>query len=122
MKEKILNFIRSWEPISDRIIVLPEEQQKETASGIITSDTKQGEDKRIVGRVLSVGKGRYAENGKRIPMENKVDDMVIFGKYAGEDFLIGEDLSINKYNGIKRDDEVLITIVRQDSLLSSITL
>lgn len=116
----IIERIKSWRPIGDRVIVLPEEQKKVTDMDIITSDTKQGDDKRIIGEVLAVGTGRYLENGQIQPMESKVGDKVIFGKYAGDDFLIDEEMNIQKYEGVKRDEQLLVTIVRQDSLLTTL--
>ena len=118
MKDTILSFLKTWKPTSDRVLVLPQAQARETDSGILTSDTKQGNDKRVIGEVIAVGPGRYSEDGHRIPMEFYVGDKVIFGKYAGEDLLVSEDLRIDKYEGVKREDEVLVTIVRSDSLLT----
>jgi len=117
MRDIILEKLKNWRPIGDRVVVLPEEQKKLTDSDIITSDTKQGEDKSIVGTIIAVGPGRYMENGQIQPMENKVGETVLFGKYSGEDFLVDEN-KIEKYNGVKRDDQVLVTVIRQDLLLA----
>lgn len=120
MKDNILAFVGSWKPISDRVVVLPEEKAKETDSGLITSDTKQAADKRVIGTVVAVGKGRYSENGELVPMDSKVGDRVIFGRFSGDDLLIDEGLHIEKYDGIRRDEQVLVTILRQDSLLTTL--
>lgn len=93
---------------------------KETESGIAMGNTSQGEDKKIIGKVLSVGQGIYSENGNLIPMHSKEGDIVLFSKYAGEDFLVDENMKVEKYNGIVRDDQILVTIVKQETLLSSI--
>jgi len=116
MQDKVLTFIKSWAPISDRVVVLPDEQVEQTVEGILTSHTKQGEDRRITGTVIAVGKGRYGESGELIPMESKVGDKVILGKFTGNDYLIDSELTIEKYNGIRGDDQTLICILRQDSL------
>jgi co-chaperonin GroES (HSP10) len=55
-------------------------------------------------------------------MESNIGDVVLFGKYSGDDVLVDEDLKIDKYNGIVRDNQILVTIVRQDSLLTNIPL
>jgi chaperonin GroES len=117
--EKIINYVKTWQPISDRVVVLPDKKEE---GEIIQSDTKQGEDKRVSGVVLAVGKGRYSEQGSLIPMESNIGDVVLFGKYSGDDVLVDEDLKIDKYNGIVRDNQILVTIVRQDSLLTNIPL
>lgn len=87
-------------PLHDRIIVkrLPEEEK--TKSGIIIPDTAK--EKPQEGEVIAVGNGRILENGQKIPMEVKVGDIVIFGKYAGNEIKIdGEEYLI------MREDDVL---------------
>ncbi|MCX7990571.1 MAG: co-chaperone GroES [Proteobacteria bacterium] len=87
-------------PLHDRIIVkrLPEEEK--TKSGIIIPDTAK--EKPQEGEVIAVGNGRILENGQKIPMEVKVGDIVIFGKYAGNEIKIdGEEYLI------MREDDIL---------------
>ncbi|GGJ04221.1 molecular chaperone GroES [Alicyclobacillus cellulosilyticus] len=67
-------------PLADRVVVRPLEREEKTASGIFLPDTAK--EKPQEGEVIAVGPGRY-EDGKRIEMEVKVGDRVIFSKYAG---------------------------------------
>lgn len=78
-------------PLNDRIIVrrLPEEDK--TTGGIIIPDTAK--EKPQMGEVLYAGKGRLTDDGKRIPLEVKKGDKVLFGKYSGTEFKVkGEEL------------------------------
>ena len=68
-------------PLGDRIVVEPLEAEEKTKGGIILPDTAK--EKPQKGKVVAVGKGRVDENGKAIPMEIKVGDKVLYGKYAG---------------------------------------
>jgi len=69
-------------PLADRIIVEPIEKEETTASGIYLPETAK--EKPQEGRVLAVGPGRWDDAGqKRIPLEVKAEDRVIFAKYAG---------------------------------------
>ena len=71
----------SIKPMSDRILIRPTEQEGTTASGIILPDTAK--ERPQEGEVLAVGPGRYLDNGKRLEMELKAGDKVIYSKYAG---------------------------------------
>ena len=71
----------SIKPMSDRIIIRPTEQEDMTQSGIILPDTAK--ERPQEGEVLAVGPGRYLDNGKRLEMEIKAGDKVIYSKYAG---------------------------------------
>ena len=71
----------SIKPMSDRILIRPTEQEETTASGIILPDTAK--ERPQEGEVLAVGPGRYLDNGKRLEMELKAGDKVIYSKYAG---------------------------------------
>jgi chaperonin GroES len=68
-------------PLNDRVLVLRVEDGEKTKGGIIIPDTAK--EKPQKGRVVAVGPGKMGEDGKRIPMEVKVGDHVIFSKYAG---------------------------------------
>ncbi len=86
-------------PLNDRVIVkrLPEEEK--TKSGIIIPDTAK--EKPQEGEVIAVGNGRILENGQKVPMEVKVGDKVIFGKYAGTEIKIeGEEYLIMREEDI----------------------
>ena len=71
----------SIKPMSDRILIRPTEQEDTTASGIILPETAK--ERPQEGEVLAVGPGRYLDNGKRLEMEIKAGDKVIYSKYAG---------------------------------------
>ncbi len=73
-------------PLSDRVLVLRIEEEQKTSGGIIIPDTAK--EKPQEGKVIAVGPGRFDENGKRIPMDVKKNDRVLFGKYAGNEIKI----------------------------------
>jgi len=68
-------------PLGDRLIVEPIEREEMTASGIVLPETAK--EKPQEGKVLAVGPGQRDEEGKRIPMDVKEGDRVLFAKYAG---------------------------------------
>ena len=70
-------------PLRDRIIVKRDPEQELTEGGIYIPDTAR--DKSTTGTVLAVGKGKLTEDGKVIPLDVKVGDRVLFGKYAGSE-------------------------------------
>ena len=77
-------------PLQDRIIVKRIEEEEKTKGGIIIPDTAK--EKPIEGKVVAVGAGKILENGKKLPLEVKKGDRVLFGKYAGTDVKIeGEE-------------------------------
>ena len=67
-------------PLHDRVVVLRLAEEEKTQGGIIIPDTAK--EKPQEGRIVAVGRGRIDEKGKRIPMEVKAGDRVIFGRYA----------------------------------------
>ncbi len=73
-------------PLHDRLIVKRVEEEEKTKGGIIIPDTAK--EKPIEGKVVAVGKGRVAEDGKLIPMDVKAGDRVLFSKYAGTEVKI----------------------------------
>jgi chaperonin GroES len=68
-------------PLADRVMVEPVAAELKTASGIIIPDTAK--EKPQKGEIIATGKGRVTEDGKILPLEVKVGDKVLFGKYAG---------------------------------------
>ncbi len=68
-------------PLSDRVVVEPRELETKTAGGIVIPDTAD-KDKPIQGTIIAVGVGRYVD-GKMQPLQVKIGDKVLFGKYAG---------------------------------------
>jgi chaperonin GroES len=72
--------------MNDRILVVRVEEEKKTAGGIIIPDTAK--EKPQEGKVMAAGPGKMGEDGKRIPMELKKGDRVLFSKYAGTEIKI----------------------------------
>jgi chaperonin GroES len=73
-------------PLADRILVKPAPAEEKTASGIIIPDTAK--EKPMQGEIVAVGKGRMTEDGKLIPLELKVGDKVLYGKYSGTEITV----------------------------------
>jgi chaperonin GroES len=73
-------------PMNNRVLVLRVAEEQKTAGGIIIPDTAK--EKPQEGKVVSVGPGKVSEDGKRTPLEVKVGDRVLFGKYAGTEMKI----------------------------------
>ncbi len=73
-------------PLADRILVKPSPAEEKTASGIIIPDTAK--EKPMQGEVIAVGKGRISDDGKVSPLELKVGDKVLYGKYSGTEVTI----------------------------------
>lgn len=68
-------------PLADRIVVEPTEQEEVTAGGIILPETAK--EKPQQGKIIAAGPGRTDEKGKRVDMEVKVGDKVLYAKYSG---------------------------------------
>lgn len=81
-------------PLGDRVLLRRiEEEEQKSAGGIIIPDTAKEKPQR--GKVVAVGPGRLSDDGKRIPMEVKEGDEILFGKYSGTDIKInGEEYLI----------------------------
>ena len=80
-------------PLHDRVIVRRQEEERTSPGGIVIPDTAT--EKPIQGVVLAVGKGKILENGEVRPMDVKVGDKVMFGKYSGTEVKVeGEDLLV----------------------------
>jgi chaperonin GroES len=76
-------------PMADRVVVRPAKQEETTKSGIFIPDTVQ--ERPQEGEVVAVGPGRYLDNGKRLNMELKVGDKIIYSKYAGTEIKVEEE-------------------------------
>jgi chaperonin GroES len=86
-------------PLGDRVIVEPIEQEEVTATGLYIPETAK--EKPQQGNVLAVGAGRVDDNGKRIAMDVKAGDKVLFAKYAGTEVKVdGKKLLILKESDI----------------------
>jgi chaperonin GroES len=87
-------------PLQDRILVQRVEEEKATKGGIIIPDTAK--EKPAEGKVIAVGNGKMGDDGKRIALEIKKGDRILFGKYSGTEVKIeGEEYLI------MREDDVL---------------
>mgnify|MGYP001452857619 FL=1 len=87
-------------PLQDRILVQRVEEEATTKGGIIIPDTAK--EKPAEGKVIAVGSGKVGDDGKRIALEIKKDDRILFGKYSGTEVKIeGEEYLI------MREDDVL---------------
>ena len=87
-------------PLQDRILVQRVEEESKTKGGIIIPDTAK--EKPAEGKVVAIGNGKVSEDGKRIALEVKVGDRVLFGKYSGTEVKVdGEEYLI------MREDDVL---------------
>jgi chaperonin GroES len=81
------------QPLADRIVVKPLPREEVTKGGIVIPDTAK--EKPQEGEILAVGPGKMTEDGKRIVLDVKVGDIVIYAKYGGTEIKInGEDLII----------------------------
>ena len=73
-------------PLADRVVIKPSEAEEKTKGGIILPDTAK--EKPVVGEIVAVGPGKVADDGKKVPMEVKVGDKVLYGKYSGTEVTI----------------------------------
>lgn len=87
-------------PLQDRILVQRVEEETTTKGGIIIPDTAK--EKPAEGKVVAVGNGKVADDGKRTPLEIKEGDKILFGKYAGTEVKIEGNEFL-----IMREDDVL---------------
>ncbi len=90
-------------PLHDRVVVRRVEDERTSPGGIVIPDTAA--EKPMQGEVLAVGNGKIEDGGKRRPLEVKVGDKVIFGKYAGTEF---------------RQDGEEVLMMREDDIMAII--
>jgi len=87
--------MKGFRPLHDRVLVRRIEAEEKTPGGVIIPDTAK--EKPVEGEVLAVGAGARDENGRIVPLDVRVGDRVLFGKWAGTDVIInGEDRLILK--------------------------
>ena len=103
-RERTVSMATSLKPLGDRVIVQPKAKEEVTRSGIVLPDTAS--EKPQEGSVLAVGPGRVLDNGKRVEMEVKSGDTVLFAKYAGTE--------------VKLDGEEYL-VIRESDLLAIVT-
>lgn len=90
-------------PLHDRIIIEAAAQEEKSAGGILLPDTAK--EKPLKGTVIAVGPGKTLDNGKVTPMDVKVGDTVLYGKYSGTEVTVGGEDVI-----ILRQDDVLAVV------------
>jgi len=76
-------------PLADRVVVKPVDREEKTRGGIYLPDTASKE-RPMEGTVLAVGEGRTDDNGKRVPMNVKTGDKVLFAKYSGTEYKVDD--------------------------------
>jgi chaperonin GroES len=76
-------------PLADRIVIKPSPADEKSRGGIILPDTAK--EKPVIGEVVAVGPGRITDDGKKIALEVKVGDKVLYGKYSGTEITIEGD-------------------------------
>jgi chaperonin GroES len=89
-------------PLHDRIVVKRQEEREVKKGGIIIPDTAK--EKPQEGKVIAVGNGRVNEDGKKISLDVKAGDKILFGKYSGSEVKIDEE----EYLIMKEDDVLAI--------------
>jgi chaperonin GroES len=90
-------------PLHDRVIVKREEEEKKSQGGIIIPDTAT--EKPIFGKVVAVGKGKILENGEVRPLDLKVGDKILFGKYSGTEVKMDGDELV-----VMREEDVMAVV------------
>lgn len=91
-------------PLGDRVVVKPAKAEEQTKSGLFIPDTAQEKPQR--GEVVAVGEGKLLDDGSRAPMDVKVGETVVYGKYSGQDFKI-EDTDYK----VLRIDEIYAVVM-----------
>ncbi len=87
-------------PLNDRVLVLRIDGEEKTSGGIIIPDTAK--EKPQEGKVVAIGQGKLDDEGKRIPIEVKKNDRILFGKYSGNEIKIDGVEHL-----IMREDDIL---------------
>ena len=88
------------QPMGDRLVVKPTQSEEKTKSGIYIPDTAK--EKPQEGKVIAVGPGKISDEGKRIPMDVEVGDIIIYAKYGGSEIKLDEEELI-----IMRESDIL---------------
>jgi chaperonin GroES len=90
-------------PLHDRVIVKREEEERKSPGGIVIPDTAT--EKPIFGKVIAVGKGKILENGEVRPLDVKVGDKILFGKYSGTEVKMDGDELV-----VMREEDVMAVV------------
>ena len=75
-------------PLADRVVVKPSPADEKTKGGIILPDTAK--EKPVIGEIVAAGPGRRADDGKVVPLELKVGDKILYGKYSGTEVTLDD--------------------------------
>lgn len=92
-----------FSPLADRVVIKPTEREERTKGGIVLPDTAK--EKPQEGEIVAVGSGRVNDEGKRIPLDVKVGDRVIYSKFAGTEYKEGDQEYL-----ILRESDILAKI------------
>jgi chaperonin GroES len=90
-------------PLHDRVIVKREEEERKSSGGIVIPDTAT--EKPMFGKVVAVGKGKILENGDIRPVDLKVGDKILFGKYSGTEVKMDGDELV-----VMREEDVMAVV------------
>ncbi len=94
----------TFQPLGDRVVIKPLEEEEVTKGGLVLPDTAR--EKPQKGEVVAVGPGRLGDDGKRLAMEVKVNDKIVYSKYAGTEL---------------KEDDVDYLILRESDILAKIS-
>lgn len=115
----IHNLPFQFEPDSDRVVIVPDEEETESADSFQYSKNTKG-DINHLGTVISVGPGSHTLYGFKKEMRYAKGDRVMYSKYAGDDLLLSEGGQIRPYIGSVITGSLLIKIVMQDAILGKL--
>ena len=90
-------------PLHDRVMVKREDEERKSPGGIVIPDTAA--EKPIRGKIIAVGKGKILENGNVRPLDLKVGDRILFGKYSGTEVKVDGDELL-----VMREEDVMAVI------------
>ncbi len=95
---------RTFEPLGDRVVVKPIEAEELSKGGLVLPDTAK--ERPQEGEIIAAGPGRLTDDGKRLPMELKVGDKVLYAKYAGTE--------------VTDDDDEELLVLRESDILAKV--
>lgn len=91
------------EPLGDRVVLQRDDTEERTSGGIVLPDTAKEKVNR--GRVLAVGPGKLTKSGERVSLQVRVGDHVLFSKYAGDEFKVGDEEYV-----LLREEDILAVV------------
>jgi chaperonin GroES len=95
---------RTYEPLGDRVVIKQSDSEEVSRGGLVIPDSAK--EKPQEGEVLAIGPGRLTDEGKRIPMELKVGDKILYSRYAGTE--------------VKGDDDDELLVLRESDILAKV--